>query len=44
MVNQMTKKVGELIDKGLSDHDILTRLLDEHGPDLLRQHQTLIAQ
>ena len=42
MVNQLTQRVGGLIDQGLGDHDILARLLDEHGPDLLRQHQTLI--
>jgi hypothetical protein len=38
MPRAMRREVGELIDKGLSDRQVLAELLKEHGPDLLRPH------
>jgi hypothetical protein len=36
--NQMRKYLGELIDKGLSDRQIMEKLLKEEGPGLLQPH------
>jgi hypothetical protein len=36
--NQMRKHIGELIDKGLTDRQIIEQLLDEEGPGLLQPH------
>jgi hypothetical protein len=38
MPNQTRKKIGELIDQGLTDRQIFEQLLKERGPDLLRPH------
>jgi hypothetical protein len=34
----MRKHLGELIDKGLSDRQIMEKLLQEEGPGLLQPH------
>jgi hypothetical protein len=36
--NQMRKRVAELIDQGLSDRQIMEKLLKEEGPGLLQPH------
>src|SRR5204863_513462 len=36
--NQMRKRLAGLIDKGLSDREILQKLLKEEGPGLLQPH------
>jgi hypothetical protein len=36
--NAMRKKVGEMIDKGMTDRQIFEALLQEHGPNLVRVH------
>ncbi len=38
MPNHARKRVGEMIDKGLTDQQIFEELLKEQGPDLLRPH------
>jgi hypothetical protein len=38
MPNHMRRVLAEKIDRGLSDQQIFTELLEEHGPTLLRPH------
>jgi hypothetical protein len=38
MPNAMRKTVAGMIEKGMSDKQIIEALLKEHGPDLLRPH------
>jgi hypothetical protein len=38
MPNQMRKRLGALIDKGLTDRQVLETLLKEQGPGLLQPH------
>jgi hypothetical protein len=42
MVTKMSGAIGTMIDAGRTDVQILEALRKEHGPDLLRPHQTLI--
>jgi hypothetical protein len=36
--NQMRKRLAELIDKGLSDRQVMEKLIEEEGPGLLQPH------
>jgi hypothetical protein len=38
MPRNMRQVIGEKIDKGLTDRQILEGLLKDYGPDLLRPH------
>lgn len=39
MPDLMTKIIGDMIDQGKTDQQILTEMLKREGPLLLRQHQ-----
>jgi hypothetical protein len=36
--NAMRKRVGEKIDKGLSDREVFDEIVKEYGPDVLKPH------
>jgi hypothetical protein len=38
MPNAIRKLLGEKIDRGLTDRQIIEELLKEQGPDILRPH------
>lgn len=40
----MSAAIGTMIDAGQKDAEILEALKKEHGPDILRPHQTLVEK